>query len=53
MGKRVQQIGEVNDCIGKKHYLLELKKQAAPFIHSEQDDLSRMAEGKRELGRSL
>lgn len=37
MGKRVHDIGAINDCVAKKNFYLELKRQTAQYIHSDYD----------------
>jgi uncharacterized protein YcgL (UPF0745 family) len=44
---RVHDISKINECISKKNYFLELKRQTTQYIHSDNDELNRMLESKR------
>lgn len=49
MTKRVHDISAINECISKKKYFLELKRQTAQYIHSDHEELNRMLDSKKEL----
>ena len=49
LNKRVHEISAIDECIAKKNYFLQLKRQTAQYIHSDNDELTRMLESKKEL----
>ena len=53
MSLRVKDVNRINECLGKKNYYLQLKSQAAPYLHSQDDQARRLWEAKRELAHYL
>lgn len=49
MARRVHQINAINDCLDKKNYFLELKRQTSQYIHSDHDQANHLQDSKREL----
>jgi deoxyadenosine/deoxycytidine kinase len=49
LNERARDINGISDCVSKKNYFLQLKKQTAQYVHSDNDEEARMLESKREL----
>lgn len=42
MSVRIKDINRIGECVSKKNYFLELKKQTIAYIHSDKDELNKM-----------